>query len=404
MILTRLPAAAVLAAADARVRASLLGDYLDVLADVVTPPSGLPDGSAAGRRVAPAELRRFRSLGRAAAEAGTSLKALVDLYLSATWRVWPTLPAIAAQADVATLRAAGVAVLRASDDVVAALCEGYEEARHARVVAEDAGRRELIDDLLTGTSDIGTLIERAAAYGLLLEARHIVLVAHADRRFRDGKGITRDVEAGLLTRLEQRAGLLVATKDGLLVCVVPAEGDPARAGTTVWSDIVATRLGRQAGMRWRIGVSRARAGLGGVRAGFEEARRTVDVATMLDLPDRVVHAEDLLVYQVLLRDRPALEELVTTVLTPLLEARGGPQPLLDTLEAYFATGGVTLAAARRLHLSPRAFTYRLERITELTGHDPRSPDARFALQTATLGARLLRWPPTTPAEDESAPG
>ena len=53
----------------------------------------------------------------------------------------------------------------------------------------------------------------------------------------------------------------------------------------------------------------------------------------------------------LLRDREPLVELVDGVLGPLRGARGGAGPLLDTLDAYFATGHVTLAAARRLHLS-----------------------------------------------------
>ena len=80
-------------------------------------------------------------------------------------------------------------------------------------------------------------------------------------------------------------------------------------------------------------------------------------------------------------------------MTPLRSARGGAGPLLETLDAYFATGGVALAAARRLHLSVRALTYRLERIRDLTGHDPTSPTDRYVLQTATLGARLLGWAP-----------
>jgi DNA-binding PucR family transcriptional regulator len=37
-------------------------------------------------------------------------------------------------------------------------------------------------------------------------------------------------------------------------------------------------------------------------------------------------------------------------------------------------------------------TYRLDRIHELTGYDPASPDQRLALQVAVLGASLLGWP------------
>ena len=80
------------------------------------------------------------------------------------------------------------------------------------------------------------------------------------------------------------------------------------------------------------------------------------------------------------------------MLTPLTAARGGAEPLLRTLEAYFAAGGNASLGARSLHLSVRALTYRLEKIAELTGRDPADPAQRFELQTAVTGARLLGWP------------
>ena len=89
-----------------------------------------------------------------------------------------------------------------------------------------------------------------------------------------------------------------------------------------------------------------------------------------------------------------MRELVETLLTPLRRARGGAEPLLRTLEAYFAAGGNASLSARSLHLSVRALTYRLEKIADLTGRDPADPAQRFELQTAVLGARLLNWPST----------
>ncbi len=59
---------------------------------------------------------------------------------------------------------------------------------------------------------------------------------------------------------------------------------------------------------------------------------------------------------------------------------------------YFDSGCVAAEAARRLSLSVRALTYRLERIQQLTGSDPADPMHRYTLQTAVIGARLLDWP------------
>ena len=121
-------------------------------------------------------------------------------------------------------------------------------------------------------------------------------------------------------------------------------------------------------------------------------RGALDLADRLDLKHDVVKAADLLVFPVLLRDRSAIDDLVTSVLSPLLDARGGPEPLLETLEAVFAAQGNQTAAARRLGISTRAVTYRLQRIRHLTGFSPDDPTQRFTLETAVLGARLLSWP------------
>ena len=86
--------------------------------------------------------------------------------------------------------------------------------------------------------------------------------------------------------------------------------------------------------------------------------------------------------------------------SPLTAARGGAGPLLDTLDAYFATGAVATEAAKRLHVSVRTVTYRLARVRTMTGYDPADPTHRFTLQAAVLGAKVLDWPlqplPTTP--------
>ncbi|WP_460446265.1 PucR family transcriptional regulator, partial [Angustibacter aerolatus] len=182
---------------------------------------------------------------------------------------------------------------------------------------------------------------------------------------------------------------LVHVVDDRLVCVFAAPDARALAQVT---DRVAAELGQASG--WQLAVGRARSGPRGVRPSYEQARDTLDVAAQLALTSTVVTSGELAVYQVLLRDRAAMAELIATTLAPLADARGGAEPLLQTLDAYFATGGVVTETARRLHLSVRAVTYRLARITSLLDRDPTDPQDRFALQAAVLGARLLGWPGT----------
>ncbi|WP_376729373.1 helix-turn-helix domain-containing protein [Streptomyces nigra] len=67
-------------------------------------------------------------------------------------------------------------------------------------------------------------------------------------------------------------------------------------------------------------------------------------------------------------------------------ARGGTEPLLDTLTAYFDSGCVAAEAARRLSLSVRALPYRLERIRKPNDANPADPAHRCMLQTTVVGA------------------
>jgi sugar diacid utilization regulator len=151
-------------------------------------------------------------------------------------------------------------------------------------------------------------------------------------------------------------------------------------------------LGTQTG--WQIGVGRPQSGPGGVMRSFEEARNALQLADKLGFRATVLHAADLLVFPVLLRDRAAITDLVGTVLGPLGTARGGAQSMVDTLAAYFDSQGNTTATARRLNISVRAVSYRLDRIKALTGYAPTEPTQRFTLEAAVLGARLLGWPAT----------
>ncbi|HEY2042261.1 MAG TPA: helix-turn-helix domain-containing protein, partial [Jatrophihabitans sp.] len=123
----------------------------------------------------------------------------------------------------------------------------------------------------------------------------------------------------------------------------------------------------------------------------------------LGMEQQVVVADDLLVYRMLLRDRAAITDLVEVVLSPLTSARGGAGPLLDTLSAYFDSGGNSAETARMMHLSVRAVTYRLQRIHALTAHDPTRSVDRFTLHAAVLGARLLGWPPNLPETGKKDP-
>lgn len=370
------------AAADAGgVDAALLGDFL----------ATLTDAAAGGRRLRRRELEACAAAGRTAATAGVPLRALVDLYLSAAWRLWRDVPAVS-RGNAERVRAAALSMLRATDDGVAALAEGFQLARADLSRLQEGARHDVLEALLAGGRRAIDAAGPAMELGLVVSGPLAVLVAS-----RPG-GLTGPAHAGLPGRVERAlqgrhgdAQPLVLTRSGELICVFAAPDPSAVAEVRVAvSGALDDRLGGAG--TWRAAVSSRRSGASGVRISHDEARYALELADRLSLPDAVVDATDLAVYRVLLRDRPAVDDLVVTTLTPLLAARGGPGPLLETLAAFYASGCVATATAARLHLSVRAVTYRLARITDLLGRDPGDPAERLTVQAAVTAARLLDWP------------
>ena len=364
----------------------MLGDYLPAAADA----------AASGRRLTATELAGYARSGEQAALSGVALRGLVDLFLSATWRLWRELPV---GTSLAAARAAGLAVLRAADDAVAAAAEGFERALLTVARREEAERREFFDDLLSGRGRVGDLLVRGDQLGLRLAGPHQVVVAGPASAGTTVSPAGVEVEA-VVADAAAPSPSVVATRGGQVVAIVGAVGGDeadrvARALARAGAGRAQLEAGAGQAPPWRIVVGRSYPGPSGVARSYEEAAEALDVAQRLGLPEPVADAADLLIYQVLLRDREAITDLVRTVLTPLEAARGGAAPLLATLAAYFSHGGVAAAAARDLHLSVRAVTYRLARVRDLTGRDPTVPADALTLQVAVIGARLLDWP-TTP--------
>jgi len=367
------------------VPAGLLGDYL---------PAAL-DAARTGRRLTSAELAGYGRSGERAAEAGVALRGLVDLFLSATWRLWRELPFPEAAGAPADLRAAGLGVLRAADDAVAAAAEGFERAQLSIARRDEAERLEFVDDLLSGRGAVADLLVRGERLGLRLAGPHQVLVAGYPAGTGASRPLGTEVDR-LVADAAAPAPALTVIRGGRPVVVtgVTDGNEAARISVALAGALTRGRPGldREAPRPWRVAFGRPYPGPVGVRRSYDEAVDAFEVAARLGLPDPVVDAANLLIYQVLLRDRAAIADLVGAVLAPLASARGGAQPLLATLQEYYASGGVAAETARRLHLSVRAVTYRLARVTALTGHDPGDPDQGLALRVAVIGARMLDWP------------
>lgn len=128
-----------------------------------------------------------------------------------------------------------------------------------------------------------------------------------------------------------------------------------------------------------------------------------------DIPSAVADARELALFP-RLRERPPgcyrLDDLLLELqitrpgrakqrLIQLLEPLAEHPHLITTLQAHLQHGADRQAASRELHVHPNTFTYRLNRITELTGLDPTQPREGRTL-AAALTIHILERPTAEP--------
>jgi hypothetical protein len=261
------------------------------------------------------------------------------------------------------------AVLRYSREVAFAAARVYARAAETRGSWDARLQALLVDALLRGDSS-DVLASRAAALGWADaspvavavgrspggEAAAVLHTAYRAARRIDVEilgGVHGDrlvvVLGGAADPLAATERLLVAFGDGPVVVgpVVPSLDEAAES---------------------------ARAALAGFRA-----------APAWPAAPRPVSAVDLLPERALAGDSEARRVLRHDVYGPLIRAGG---ELLETLDAFFAGGGVLESAARGLFVHPNTVRYRLRRIGEVTGFVPLVPRDAFALRVALTVGRL----------------
>lgn len=326
------------------------------------------DAAADRRDLSISERDHFFSTGEQALASGGSLSGLVDDYLRGAGQLWEQ---VFIATDPGQAVEVGRSLRRVSEDAVAALAAGFETAQRSSIRAEEATRRELIDDVLNNSVDPGTFADRAQAAGFPMAATYLVAVAVTEHQLSDTGPIHATIRNGLASRAPQR-DFVTFTKRGHLVVVAPDAGPDGL-------DVLQGALESLGPMAWRAGVGEPGEGPGGLHRGYREALEAVRLGRLFAL-DPFVHHRDLLPYRVMAADAVLARQLARSVIEPLVQAPRGS--LLDTLEAFIEHGGNMAEVARRLSLGPRTVAYRLERIAELTGYSPREPLGRLALELA----------------------
>ncbi|TWJ27919.1 PucR-like helix-turn-helix protein [Micromonospora sagamiensis] len=321
--------------------------------------------------IAPQALARSISLQQTVA----LIKVTIDV-------VEEQVPHLAADGEEQQLREV---VLRFSREIAFAAARAYARAAEVRGSWDARLQALLVDALLRGDSS-DVLASRAAALGWAdappvavavgrSPGGEVAAVLHTVYRLarRIRVGVIGGVHGDrLVVVLGGAADPLAATEK-----LLPAFGDgPVVVGPAVPSLDEATESARSA--------------LAGYRAApaWPAAPRPVEAAALL--PERALAG-----------DAEARRRLRQDYYATLVRAAG---ELLETLDAFFASGGVLESTARALFVHPNTVRYRLRRIAEVTGLSPLVPRDAFALQVALTVGRLDPVTPVLPGPPGSERG
>ncbi len=246
-------------------------------------------------------------------------------------------------------------------------------------------RRELVQDLLTGTDD-ESAYRRAEALGYDLGRPHqvaVLEVAESSPAQEEVLHATRRV-----LRL-QHLPCLLGSMAGTVVIVAAAGAAGGGEGSGGGADWEALRTGIVAelgGSRCRMGVGDAYPRPSELSRSLREARLALRMQKASASAERTSVFADLDVLRMLAAsgDLTDVEAFVRKWLGTLAayDERKHTE-LVKTLIQYLQHGGGYEATSRALSVHRSTLKYRLQRIRELTGFDLGNPETHFNLQLAT---------------------
>jgi hypothetical protein len=250
----------------------------------------------------------------------------------------------------------------------------------ARNVADAEGRvrGDLLDDLLVRpVRHEAALRARASRLGVDLDGANVlVAVATED-------GPARQRAFSWATTYASTRGGLAGVRPNRVLLLVPGEdaGSVARA--------ISRDLGRVLGEPVTVGGAGPARGLDGLAAAFRDADRVLSVLLTLGRDGDGAGAAELGFVSLLLGDERDVGGFLDRTLGPLLDydSRRGTT-LVQTLEAYFGSGGGLARAAELLHVHVNTVTQRLDRIGQLLGGEWQRPDRALEIQLALRLHRL----------------
>lgn len=243
-------------------------------------------------------------------------------------------------------------------------------------------RRDLVEELLSGTDDEGTFA-RADALGHDLRRRHRVLIVEPHGPHPDIENFFHGVRRAAQ---HLHVGSLVIARASTVVIVSDAAVDGPQFLSAISKN---------------TGGDECHIGIGGWCEHPRDFPRSYHHAQLaLTMRHRVgtntsgsvTFYEELGIYRILaeVQDQESVDRFIRQWLGPLLDYDTAKRSqLIPTLTAYLECGGQYDATTAVLYVHRSTLKYRLSRIRDLLGIDINDPDTRFNLQLATRAWKTL---------------
>jgi sugar diacid utilization regulator len=276
----------------------------------------------------------------------------------------------------------GAIVMRFAHEVIRVVTQTYldelEDVRGDR----DIVSRSLLDAVLAGRASSASSIRDARILGIDLLEQNVVIVARApvgdddddvtdpeEPRPRTLRKVAKILRENVLRHVEAGRAL-VGVREGEVVCLCPAPTPEDAERATQAAHDVAAELDA---LGMSVGVGHWCQQSSDVPAAYSEAREAAVFAMRTGMRDHAVVYDDVLVDH-LLRANENAGRVIAAALEPLREYDAlRNASLVETLRAYIDAGFSVTRAARVMHVHNNTIIYRLDRIRQLTGRDPRTP-------------------------------
>ena len=277
-----------------------------------------------------------------------------------------------------------------------ALLVALERLRERTVLeVEHRLRGGFLDELFSGEFVEDLIVKQGAAFGFDLSApTRIFLIESANGELSQTNGHLLYSVATECAAVWPRHHLVALETKGAVVLVEEPEG--GNGSDTVgpfFEDQLQNALRRRMPhCRFNVAVSRLTRAVRDYGKAYNAARRGLDLVALLGRSGEIVSFRHMGVQEILLQaDEPAaLLEFIARYVEPLerYDAEHSSD-LLNSLETFYEAGFNLQEAARRLDVHVSTLRYRLTRIEDLLGVDPKVGDSRLNIEVAVKAAKAL---------------